>query len=258
MTQLATSGAVQGGLSGFGFSERQGGELLADTAAGIGLGAAADKLAPVVGKGIQSIGKLAGKAADPLSDVAVTRGLESLEINPLRFGEEGFEAQRATGRALLDENLLGGSRQATVNNLLKNAETEDIVTNAGVSYGRSTDMARQIKDAPYKQQTTFDKLLNVGVGVGGLGAAAAHPLTAVPLLAYKAAGSTTGKRLQAITANGLANTLRDAPEMFGKYGKVIQNVIQTRGPEVGNAMHHVLMQRDPEYRKMMMEDGNDN
>lgn len=54
----------------------------------------------------------------------------------------------------------------------------------------------------------------------------------------------------AVLGDKVANVLSAAPERLGKYANVLAEAAQ-KGPQAAAAVHMVLMQRDPEYRKQI-------
>ena len=106
------------------------------------------------------------------------------------------------------------------------------------------------KRAKTLNQSPFGGLLDMastaaGGAVGGPPAA----LAAAPVRAF------ASKRLAssgAVSLDKLGEILKAAPENFGRYGRVLQNAA-TRGATSLGATNFVLMNTDPEYRKMLLE-----
>lgn len=106
------------------------------------------------------------------------------------------------------------------------------------------------KRAKTLNQSPFGGLLDMastaaGGAVGGPPAA----LAAAPVRAF------ASKRLAssaAVSLDKLGDMLKTAPQAFGKYGRALQNAATRGGTSLG-ATNFVLMNTDPEYRKMLME-----
>lgn len=61
----------------------------------------------------------------------------------------------------------------------------------------------------------------------------------------------------AISADKLSEIVRNAPERLGKFANTLSRIADERGPASLRAAHMVLMQNNPEYRKLFLDEGPD-
>lgn len=116
--------------------------------------------------------------------------------------------------------------------------------NRKYSVAKDADKLLQNKQARELGNKTFGLTDNI---VAGGAVAASNPILAVPLVAAKKISEKYGNQTAAITADKLADFVRQSPEMLGKYGPVLEKAVQRGGTSVA-VTHHLLQQKDPEYR----------
>lgn len=128
---------------------------------------------------------------------------------------------------------------------------KDVITGANKKYSvaKDADKLLQNKQARELGNKTFGLTDNV-MGAGAL--ASSNPIFAVPLIAAKKVSEKYGNQTAAITADKLADFVRQSPEMLGKYRPVLEKAIQRGGSSVA-VTNYLLQQKDPEYRKLMNE-----
>lgn len=85
---------------------------------------------------------------------------------------------------------------------------------------------------------------------GGSAIASGNPLWAIPIVAAKKVSEKYGNQTAAISADKLSKFVRESPQMLGKYRPVLEKAIQRGGTSVA-VTHHLLQQKDPEYRMKM-------
>ncbi len=96
-----------------------------------------------------------------------------------------------------------------------------------------------------------NKLFGLTDNVMGAGAvASSNPVLGIPLIAAKKISEKYGNQTAAISADKLSKFVRESPEMLGKYRPVLEKAIQRGGTSVA-VTHHLLQQKDPEYRMKM-------
>lgn len=122
--------------------------------------------------------------------------------------------------------------------------------NRKYSVAKDADKLLQNKQARELGNKTFGLTDNV-MGAGAI--ASANPIFALPLIAAKKISEKYGNQTAAITADKLADFVRESPQMLGKYRPVLEKAIQRGGSSVA-VTHHLLQQKDPEYRKLMNEE----
>lgn len=128
--------------------------------------------------------------------------------------------------------------------------------------GKNTwSLLKPIKEAAEKRaaqlnQSPWGGLLDTSAGLYGL----SDPDS----FSGKAALAVAGRRLisprlassAAVLTDNLAQVVSKAPQLLGKFARPLQAAAVRGGSSLG-ATHFVLMQTNPEYRKLMLESGED-
>lgn len=153
--QAATVGAV----TGLGNSDADSiGGMARDTATGAGLGlvggAAAEKLAPYVGKAANSVGSY-------LNDVAETRSAKAMGATKALFKSEGAEGIRAIGRQGLDNGIV--TPLASTDTMA--ARAADLKSRGGAKMGQ---VYKTIDDAGASAFNPLDVAANVDSKIGNI------------------------------------------------------------------------------------------
>lgn len=119
--------------------------------------------------------------------------------------------------------------------------------NRKYSVAKDADKLLQNKQARELGNKTFSLTDNV---MGADAITSANPILAVPIIAAKKISEKYGNQTAAISADKLSKFVRESPEMLGKYRPVLEKAIQRGGTSVA-VTHHLLQQKDPEYRMKM-------
>lgn len=146
-----------------------------------------------------------------------------------------------TVRAAINE--AAGSEKVGIPGLKETIEG----ANRKYSVAKDADKLLQNKQARELGNKTFGLTDNV-MGAGAI--ASANPILAVPLIAAKKVSEKYGNQTAAISADKLSKFVRESPELLGKYRPVLEKAIQRGGTSVA-VTHHLLQQKDPEYRMKM-------
>lgn len=88
----------------------------------------------------------------------------------------------------------------------------------------------------------------VGVGSLGYGGATDDWGTAGAIFGAKKFAGKYGTQIGAVGLNNLAKIIAKSPQSLGKYGDILQKAMARGGSSLA-ITHHMLMERDPEYRQ---------
>ncbi len=96
----------------------------------------------------------------------------------------------------------------------------------------------------------------VGAGSLGYGGATDDWGTAGAIMAAKKLGGKYGTQVGAVGLDKLAKLVSVAPQSLGKYGDILQRAMARGGSSLA-ITHHMLMNKDPEYRQLLNEQSRD-
>lgn len=261
------TGAIYGGLSGFGHSEA---EDLSGLAQDAGESALAGGLTGgLIGAG----GEALRRATDPASRAAVRQTADEALLAATRRGgsrQQAIDAFTPNPSSRPTEVVRGEVRQAA--DALRRARTpqgEPVVPRVG-STGTIAERARLARQAgdtsPVLRVAERNARMQeppagladlIAPSLGGAAGAAVDVMAgggggALGTWVARQAWRRYGRTFTASGLDWLARTMERTPQSFGRYGQIITEAAG-RGPAALTATHYTLMQRDAEYRRLVTE-----
>lgn len=150
----------------------------------------------------------------------------------------------------IDEAVNKGADQVGVSGL------KDALSEAKNYYSKTKTSGELLENKLAREHG--NRLLSLSDSAVAGGALAANPLswTAAAALGAKKVGERYGVNTSAVLADKLSDVVSKAPQALGKFARPLQAAASRGGSSLG-ATHFILMQTNPEYRKLMLESGED-
>jgi len=204
------------------------------------------------------IGKLEPELQNILSRGEGTISMAEAQQLVQNLGQKAkWDASRSTQNNQLAKDVYGVVRQA-INDAAGSDQVgieglKETIEQANKKFSIAKDTEKLLGNKQAREQG--NKLFGLTDTIAGAGAlTTGNPAVALPIMAAKKIGEKYGNQTAAITADRLADIVRQAPQSLGKYAPALQKAAQ-RGGQALAVSNYVLMQNNPEYRDMIMKMG---